>query len=120
MEKKERKYYNRAAVTGANIQEKKGYKLLNLRFSAWDSEAKEQVNKYFTMFLSEDNNERNQEHIRLLTGQEPPKFVTAEAVEKLSGLGLRTVDLVEETNDAGYANIKYINEPKFGVKVFTD
>ena len=43
------------------------------------------------------------------------EVVNADAVKDLSGLGFRTVDLVEEVNDAGYANIKYINESSVNI-----
>jgi hypothetical protein len=120
MENSTRKYYNRVALTGAQRGEvgASKHKVLKLRFSAWDPEAGEQCSKFYTMFLNEQNNERNREVLLHLGVEQPPPVVNFEAVADLNGLGTRTVDLVEEENEEGYANIKYINEPKFGQRVY--
>jgi len=117
MEYKTRKYYNLSTLIGANRGEMKGHKVLKLRFNVYDRDAKEQAKKYFTMFLSQENNDRNREILQHLGVEKPPAEVTLAAVENLNGLGARTVDLVTDTNDAGYENISFINEPRFGIKV---
>lgn len=115
-----RKYYNRAALTGAQRGEvgAANFKVLKLRFSTWDRDTSEQVSKFYTMFLTEENNERNKEVLKFLGVEQPPEIISFDAVKYLPGLGLRTVDLVAETGDAGYENVKYINEPKYGQNVF--
>ena len=118
MENNTKKYYNRSALTGAERAQLKDYKVLKMRFSAYDADAKEQVSKWFTMFLTEENNDKNREILLHLGVENPPEVVSHDTIGDLNGLGLRTVDLVAETNDAGYENIKFINEPKFGQRVF--
>jgi hypothetical protein len=122
MENKQRKYFNRSSLVTAargEVGEAK-HKVLKLRFRTFDREAKEQVDKWFTMFLTQENNERNQETLRTLGVQSPPAVVSYDNVETLPGLGNNVVDLVAEVNEAGYENTKYINPPKFDMKVFTD
>ena len=117
-EQKPRTYYNRAGLTGSQAGHKGQYPVLELRFSVWNKEEKAQQNKFHMLFLTEENNQKNRETLQLLGVDNVPEVVNVDAVKELRGLGFRTVDLVEETNDAGYANIKYINEPKYGQKVF--
>ncbi len=120
MENNEKKYYNNSQLIGAERGLVGGaqHKVLKLRFTAWDRTAKEQVTRYFTMFLTKENNERNRDTLQALGVTNVPGAVTFEAVQQLEGLGTRAVDLVETTNEAGYQNIKFVNPAKFGVKVF--
>ena len=120
MENKERKYFNRSSLTsvergtiGAD-----GHKVLKLRFSSYDREKKEAVSKWFTMFLTKENNDRNAETLQTLGCTAIPPAVTYDACAELPGLGNNVVDLVTEVNEAGYENTKYINPPKFDLKVF--
>ena len=123
MENKTRKYYNRSTLTGVErgTVGAAGHKVLKLRFTAWDRDTKEQVNKYHTMFLTQENNDRNQQTLMTLGVERPPEIVSFDEVARdgaLAGIGKNVVDLVAEENDAGYENVKYINEPKFDLKVF--
>lgn len=120
MENNEKKYYNNSQLIGAErgFVGADQHKVLKLRFRAFDRTTKEQVTKFFTMFLTKENNERNRETLQSLGVTNVPGAVTFEAVQQLQGLGTKAVDLVETTNEAGYQNIKFVNPAKFGVKVF--
>tara|TARA_R110002020_G_scaffold207256_2_gene412650 strand:- start:5155 stop:5586 length:432 start_codon:yes stop_codon:yes gene_type:complete len=120
MEYKQRKYYNRSSLASAErgFVGEKQHKVLKLRFASYDREKKEGTSKFFTMFLTEENNERNRDTLHILGVSPVPAVVSFDNVDKLSGLGDNVVDLVAETNDAGYENVKYINKPKFDLKVF--
>lgn len=118
MENSTKKYYNRANLLFANKEVKGEYKMLKLCFQTYDKEAKEPVQKYAALFLNSDNNERNQETLQHLGCTNVPDRVDFDSVEKLEGLGTRVVDLVAEDNEQGYENVKFINAPKFGVRVF--
>lgn len=112
-----RKYYNRATLVNAKREIKGDYKLLKMVFKVRDPEANEDVTKFFSMFLTQDSNDRNRETLQRLGVEKPPEAVTYDTVQSLEGLGTRVVDLVEEKNGE-YNNIKYINRPNFGVKVY--
>lgn len=118
MENNNRVYNNRAGLTGAERGLAGSYKVLKLRFAAWNAEKKIQEALWYTMFLTEENNDRNREVLQHLGVESPPEIISYETVPELKGLGTRTVDLVSEINEAGYSNVKYVNEPKFGQRVF--
>jgi len=121
LEKKTRKFINRVALNGVEVGEvgAGNHKVAKFRFTAWDKEKKTNELKFFTMFLTEQSNERNRETLATLGVVNVPAEVTSEAMLKpLPGLGNRVVDLVEEENDAGYMNVKYINEVKFDMKAW--
>lgn len=118
-ENKPRTYDNLVNLTNAEIKLAGNFKIMNLRFVTWNKTEKKHVNKFFRMFLTEENNDRNRATLQLLGVENPPEVISAETTLKdLPGLGYRTVDLVNEVNDAGYENVKYINEPRYGIKVW--
>lgn len=115
----DKKYFNRANLVNAQRGIKDESKFLNLMFSTYDPDKKEAVTKWHRMFLTQENNERNQEKLHALGVTDVPGIVSYDTVAKLSGLGTKTVDLVETpSTDGKYRNIAFINEPKFGVRVF--
>lgn len=120
MQQKERKYYNNAVLIKASRARVGQNELpaLKLTFNAWDRDAKEQVKKFKTLFLTEDNNERNQEIFQLLGVEDVPSVCNFDAMPDLQKLGTRTVSLVEQENNNGYTEIAFINEDKFGVRVY--
>ena len=120
MENSTRKFYNRAQLVNAQRGTTKNgeHKILNLMFSVWDKDERGVVTKWAKLFLNEKANERNRETLMHLGVEKPPEVVSYETVEKLDGLATRTVDLVCETNDQGYENVSFINQPKFGLRVF--
>jgi hypothetical protein len=121
MENKNRKYFNRSSLTSAERATvgQAGHKVLKLAFQAFDREEKKPVRQFFTMFLTEENNERNRETLLHLGVQQPPEVCSYENLSgEIPGLGNNVVDLVAEENDAGYMNVKYVNPPKFDMKVW--
>jgi len=121
-EQKERTYYNFSSLKNAQrgrVGEAE-HPVLKLAFTAFDRQAKELTTKYATLFLTEENNDRNRETLQLLGVKKPPAVCNLDNMtdDNLVGLGSRTVDLVAEVNNAGYENVKYINEPKFSVRVW--
>jgi len=116
----EKTYFNRSACSGAErgTVGAGNHKVLKLRFATYDAAEKTHTNKFYTMFLTKENNDQNREVLQALGCEPVPAVVNFEAVGDLKGIGTRTVDLVETTNEAGYKNIKFINEPKFGTRVF--
>ena len=120
METKARKYYNRSSLVGASrgTVGQGEHKVLKLRFSAYDKDTKEPTQKFFTMFLTKENNDRNRETLQVLGVESPPEVVSFDNVKELPGLGNNVIDLVAETNEAGYENVKFINKPKFDMTVW--
>lgn len=120
MEQKERIYYNRSCLTSVQRGEVGAdkHKVAKLIFSAYDRQKKEQVTRAYTMWLTQENNERNQETLQVLGVTAVPSIVNFEAFdEEIPGLGNNVVDLVAET-DGEYENVKYINPPKFDLKAW--
>lgn len=120
MQQKERKYYNNAVLIKASRARVGQNELpaLKLTFNVWDRDTKEQVKKFKTLFLTQENNERNQEIFQFLGVEDVPDVCNFEAMPELKKLGTRTVSLVEQENNNGYTEIAFINEDKFGVRVF--
>ena len=121
MEQKQRKYYNRSSLTSVERGSvgAAGHKVLKMRFSSYDREKKEAVSKFFTMFLTEENNDRNRETLQILGATAPPAVCSYENLTgEIPGLGNNVIDLVAEDNEAGYENVKFINKPKFDMKVW--
>lgn len=119
MENKQRKYYNRSSLQSRSKEVIKGeHKVLKLKFLGVDRETKAPKFLWYTMFLTQENNERNQDTLKTLGCTAIPPMVTYDTVDELPGVGNNVIDLVSETNEAGYENMKYINEPKFDLKCF--
>ena len=113
----ERVYYNRAKLVKIKTPEPRGdFKTCDFMFAANTKDG--ELVRTYRLWLTEENNDRNRELLQILGAKNPPKIVNSETIAaEIPGLGDRLVDLVAETNEKGFENIKYVNEPKFAVKV---
>jgi len=122
MEKPQRTYYNRCRLLLAKLGTVgiAQHKVLKLKFDA-PTKKDETTTHWATLFLNEKNNERNRETLQTLGLRAVPDVVSYDELEKadFDGLGDNVVDLVAEQSGE-YENIRFINNPKYSVKVFPE
>lgn len=122
MDRKERIYFNRCRLLSAKLATSKSgeHKLLKLKFDTPTKKEGTEIH-WATLFLNEKNNERNRETLQTLGVSAPPAVCSYDELAKteLVGLGSNVVDLVAEQSGE-YMNIKFVNEPRWGVKVYPD